>query len=108
LLGPTILAHWSRGKIEFDRTVFTWLVAGAIFASYWQIRATKLTATNRHSMLAGMFLVVSASALVITYLTENRYGVSAAAAATCLIELVMIIGNAWCIRRLRPVGASAA
>jgi O-antigen/teichoic acid export membrane protein len=108
LLGPFILEHWSRGKIEFDRTVFTWLVAGAIFASYWQIRATKLTATNRHSMLAGMFLVVSASALVITYFTEKRFGVSAPAAATCLIEVAMILCNAWNIRRLRPIALSAA
>ena len=108
LLGPFILEHWSRGKIEFDRTVFTWLVAGAIFASYWQIRATKLTATNRHSMLAGMFLVVSASALVITYVAEKRFGVSAAAAGTCMIEVAMIMFNAWCIRRLRPPVPSTA
>jgi len=101
LLGPMILKHWSHGKIVFDRTVFTWLVAGAICAAYWQIRATKLTATNRHSLLATAFLIVSASALMVAYLTERSFGIAAAAASTCLVELAMVATTTWALARVK-------
>jgi O-antigen/teichoic acid export membrane protein len=101
LLGPTILAHWSHGKIAFDRTVFTWLVAGALCAAYWQIRATKLTATNRHSLLATMFLIVSGSALLLAYAGERTFGTSAAAAATCFVEVAMVVCTTWALARLK-------
>jgi len=101
LLGPTILEHWSRGKLILDRKVFTWLVVGAIFAAYWQIRSTQLTATNRHSFLASMFLIVSASALLAAFLTEKYFGITAAAASTCLIEVAMVLFTTWALVRVK-------
>jgi O-antigen/teichoic acid export membrane protein len=102
LLGPWILSHWSRGKLVFDRTVFSWLVVGAVFAAYWQIRSTQLTATNRHGVLAIMFLIVASSALIAVYLTQNTFGISAAAAATCLVEVAMVLCTVVAIKQLRP------
>jgi O-antigen/teichoic acid export membrane protein len=100
-LGPMILDHWSRGKLTFDRTVFTWLLAGAICAGYWQIRSTKLTATNRHSLLATMFLIVSAGALLVAYIAEKTFGIAAAAAATFLVEFLMALCTIWALARLK-------
>jgi O-antigen/teichoic acid export membrane protein len=100
-LGPTIIEYWSRGKLVFDRTVFTWLVAGAICAAYWQIRSTKLTATNRHSLLATMFLAVSAGALLAAYFTGKIFGIASAAASTCLIEFAMALCTVWTLARLK-------
>lgn len=102
LLGPTILDHWSRGKIAFDRTIFSWLVAGAVCAAYWQIKATQLTATNRHSVLATMFLIVSVAALLLAYFGERIGGVASAAAATFFVEFAMIFCTTWALARLRP------
>lgn len=90
LLGPMILSYWSHGKIGFERTSFTWLLMGAICAGYWQIRSTQLTATNRHSFLAAMFLAVSAGALVVAYFTGPAFGIAAAAAASCLVDAAMV------------------
>jgi O-antigen/teichoic acid export membrane protein len=104
--GPMILDHWSRGKLTFDRTVFTWLLAGAICAGYWQIRSTKLTATNRHSLLATLFLIVSAAALLVAYLTEKVFGIAAAAAATFLVEFLMALCTTWALLRLKWSNAS--
>jgi Na+-driven multidrug efflux pump len=101
LLGQTILEHWSHGKIIFDRTVFTWLVAGAICAAYWQIRSTKLTATNRHSLLATMFLIVSASALLIAYLSARGFGIASTAASTCFVDFAMVLCTTWALARLK-------
>jgi O-antigen/teichoic acid export membrane protein len=100
-LGPLIIEHWSRGKLVFDRTVFTWLVVGAICAAYWQIRSTKLTATNRHSLLATMFLAVSAGSLLVAYFTGTIFGIAAAAASTCLIEFAMALCTVWTLARLK-------
>jgi O-antigen/teichoic acid export membrane protein len=101
LLGPTILARWSHGKIPFDRVVFTWLLAGAICAGYWQIRSTQLTATNRHSLLATMFLIVSAVTLFVAFVGEKAFGIAAAAAATCLVELAMVFCTSFALARVK-------
>jgi O-antigen/teichoic acid export membrane protein len=105
LLGPTILAYWSHGKIGFDGTVFTWLLAGAICAGYWQIRSTQLTATNRHSFLATMFICVSAAALVIAFFTEKAFGIAAAAASSCLVELTMVCCTTVALARIKRAPA---
>jgi O-antigen/teichoic acid export membrane protein len=107
VLGPWVISHWSQGKLSFDRTVFTWLVVGAIFAAYWQIRSTQLTATNRHRVLATMYLVVSCTALVGVYLSQKFFGISAAAAATCLIEVAMVLCTVWTLSRLNTSSARA-
>jgi len=100
LLGPSILQHWSHGKIHFDGTVFAFLIAGSIAAAYWQIQAVRLTATNRHSLLATIFTLSSAFALLLTYLTEPRFGLGAAAAGTCLVDVAMVIGTTVSLKRI--------
>ena len=100
LLGPFILEHWSHGKIPFDRTVFSLLMVGSIFAASWQIRATQLTATNRHSFLALAFLVVSIGALFVAFLTGKLFGIASAAASTSLVELGMVLCTTWAISRV--------
>jgi len=98
-LGPTILQLWSRGKIRFDGTVFAFLIAAAIGSAYWQIQAVRLTSTNRHSLLAKIFTLSSACALLLAYLTVPRFGLGAAAAATCFVDVAMIIGTTVALRR---------
>jgi len=99
-LGPTILRIWSHGKIGFDYTVFTFLLAGAVAAAYWQVQSVRLTATNRHEFVAATFSMSSACAVVLAYFTIGRYGVAAAAAAACSVDLAMVIGTSVAVRRL--------
>jgi O-antigen/teichoic acid export membrane protein len=106
LLGRPILFYWSHGKIGFDRTVFTWLLMGAICAGYWQIRSTQLTATNRHSFLAAMFLAVSAGALVVAYFTEKTFGIAAAAASSFLVEAGMVCCTTIALARAKRAAHS--
>jgi O-antigen/teichoic acid export membrane protein len=99
-LGPTIFRIWSRGKLVINGTCYALLLLAACGSAFWQIRAVRLTATNRHSFLAIVFAVVSASALLVAYLGEQRFGLNAAAAATCLVEFAMIIGTTFALRRV--------
>jgi O-antigen/teichoic acid export membrane protein len=98
-LGPTILHVWSRGKLVINGPSYALLLVAAVASAYWQIRSVWLTATNRHSLLAAIFAIVSALSLVVTYLGERRFGISAAAAATCMVEFAMIIGTTVALRR---------
>jgi O-antigen/teichoic acid export membrane protein len=99
-LGPTIFRIWSRGKLTINGTCYALLLIAAVASAFWQIKAVRLTATNRHSLLAVIFAVVSAAALLVAYVAEARFGINAAAAATCLVEFAMIIGTTFALGRV--------
>jgi chromate transport protein ChrA len=46
-------------------------------------------------------LIVSASALMVAYLTERSFGIAAAAASTCLVELAMVATTTWALARVK-------
>ena len=99
-LGSTILRLWSHGKLAIDGTAYALLLTAAVASSFWQIKSIRLTATNRHAFLALIFAVISVLALLIAALGDRRFGISAAAAATCLVEFSMIIGTNAALRRV--------
>ncbi|MGB6307484.1 MAG: hypothetical protein WBF89_06785 [Steroidobacteraceae bacterium] len=104
LIAPTVMVIWSHGKIPFDRPVFFLLLAAALATSYWQVQAVRLTATNQHQLFAGLFILTSVFALVLTYLGMPRFGVNSAAAGTLLADLLMI-GATFAALRLRRLAA---
>jgi O-antigen/teichoic acid export membrane protein len=99
-LGSTILRIWSHGKLIIDWTAYALLLAAAVASSFWQIKSIRLTATNRHAFLALIFAAISVIALLVAYVGDRRFGISAAAGATCLVEFSMIIGTNAALRRL--------
>jgi O-antigen/teichoic acid export membrane protein len=103
LAGRQLLKYWSRGKLTFDSTVFTLLLVAAVATAYWQIQSVRLTATNRHSFLATIFLIVSALSLLAVFFTDKKFGTSAAAAATCLADVVMVVATIVALRRAQVV-----
>jgi O-antigen/teichoic acid export membrane protein len=100
VLGPTILRIWSRGQLTLNVGCYGWLLATAVASAFWQIRAVRLTATNRHAFLALVYILLCAGALLLTYLANPRFGISGAAAASCLIDVAMIAGTSLALRRL--------
>jgi len=105
--GPEIWRIWTRGKLVFDREIFSILLLAAISTAYWQIQSVRLTATNRHQVLASIFLVISVLSLIAAYLGLPRFRLGAAAAATLLPEMVMVIGSTVLLHRARvAVGRS--
>jgi O-antigen/teichoic acid export membrane protein len=99
-LGSTILRLWSHGKLAIDNPVYALLLTSAVASSFWQIKSIRLTATNRHSFLAIIFAVVSVFAVFVAYIGDRYFGLTAAAAATCLVDFAMIIGTAAALRRV--------
>jgi O-antigen/teichoic acid export membrane protein len=98
--GPGIWRIWSRGRLVFERDIFSILLLAAISTAFWQIQSVRLTATNRHQVLATVFLIVSALSLVAAYLGLPRFGLDAAAIATLLPEVAMVIGSTVLLRRV--------
>ncbi len=99
-LGSTILRIWSHGKLAINMPVYMLLLTAAVASSFWQIKSIRLTATNRHSFLATIFAAASLFALLVAYLGDRRFGITAAAFATCLVDFTMIIGTSAALRRV--------
>lgn len=98
-LGRSLLTLWSHGKIPFDMPVFSMLLAAAVTTSYWQIQSVRLTATNRHRVLATWYVITSALALLGAYLGMGAFGLDSAAAGTLLADIMMVIGTGYALRR---------
>lgn len=99
--GPKILNLWSRGKLEFDPPVFYVLLGAAVTTAYWQIEAVRLTATNRHQFLAGVFLISSVLAIVFAYIAMPHIGLLAAAVGTLGTDVIMVCGCGVALSRSR-------
>jgi O-antigen/teichoic acid export membrane protein len=101
LIGPTVMALWSHGKIPFDRPVFSLLLGAAIATSYWQIQSVRLTATNQHQLFAMLFVSTSAFVLLLAYIGMPRFGINSAAAGGLLTDLLMIVATLMALRLIK-------
>jgi len=93
ILAPYIIRIWSRGKIACDIGPLSWLLASAVASAYWQVCSTRLTATNRHSLLATVFILASLAMIIAVYFTANRFGIMSPSVATFVVDSVMVIGT---------------
>jgi O-antigen/teichoic acid export membrane protein len=59
----------------------------------------RLTATNRHRVLATWYVITSALALLGAYLGMGAFGLDSAAAGTLLADIMMVIGTGYALRR---------
>ena len=100
-LGPTLLKIWSRGKLSMNMTCYGLLLLAAVASAWWQILAVRLTATNRHALLAVIFMGVVLVSLPVTALTETHFGIQAPSVVACLVETSMIIGTLFALHRAR-------
>lgn len=106
-LGPTILRVWSRGKLSMNMTCYALLLGAAVASAWWQILAVRLTATNRHALLAIIFMLIALIALPVTALTETRFGIDATSAVACGIDALMIVGTIFALGRARQQWSGA-
>jgi O-antigen/teichoic acid export membrane protein len=97
--GPPLLSYWSRGKLPFDRNLFSILLLTAVTTAYWQMQSVRLTATNRHQLLAFIFVIASVLALLVAYAGMSTYGIDSAAVGMLAADGIMILGATVALRR---------
>ena len=100
VFAPGIWKAWSRGKLAFDPLIFKILLFAAVSTAFWQIQSVRLTATNRHQILAIVFLASSTLTLVGAYFAVPVLGLSGAAVGTLFPELVMVVASFILLRRV--------
>jgi O-antigen/teichoic acid export membrane protein len=106
--GPSLLNVWSRGKLPFSRELFSILLATSVTTAFWQIRAVRLTATNRHQLLSAIFVAASVSALLAAYFGIPHFGISAAAGGMLIADAIMIVGTGVALHRATTSPPAAA
>lgn len=94
LFGEEILQVWTNGIIRPPQLMvnLTALSIGAAIVS--GSIASLLLATNRHETFSYVFVAGAVATVTLTYFWVTRWGVTGAAAATLILEIVMLL-VAW-------------
>ena len=108
LAAPTVLAHWSRGQIEFMPSLMFAAMAYAAVAGGWHVSRILLLSTNEHGALAWQFLIASALGVPLAWVLGKGYGLVGIMYAMLALELAMLVLCSWLSRRLLSPGSRPA
>jgi O-antigen/teichoic acid export membrane protein len=100
LAAPTVLAHWSRGQIDFVPTLMFASMAYAAVAGGWHVSRILLLSTNEHGALAWQFLAASALCVPIAWVMARSFGLIGIVFAMLGLELAMLLLCSYLSRRL--------
>lgn len=99
LLGEWLLAWWTRGAISAPQAMI-WLTAAAIAVNtLWNPMSNLLLAVNRHLGFANVYVLASLTTVGLTYHAVDHFGVTGAAAAILLMDLLMLAVVTRLVRR---------
>lgn len=91
LAAPTVLAHWSHGRIDFIPSLMLAAMAYAAVAGCWHVPRTLLLSTNEHGGLAWPFLVASAVCVPVAWLMARSFGLVGVVFTMLGLELAMFL-----------------
>jgi len=87
-----VFPTWTSGKVIMHWPTFILLLAGVLINSVWYTALMIPYATNRHERIAVFYsLIYGAGAFVMGYLGARIFGLSGAALALMLVEILMAI-----------------
>jgi O-antigen/teichoic acid export membrane protein len=64
--GDRILAIWTSNNVTMDRSLFGWLVCGAVVSTFWNSGLITLKAANRHLRSTICFIITAGLAVGLT------------------------------------------
>lgn len=88
--GEPLLRFWGRGVIEFDITLFSWLLIASAANSLWYVALMVPYATNRHGYVALFFIGVNSCMLLLAPILMKWLGISGSGVIVLMAELMMI------------------
>jgi O-antigen/teichoic acid export membrane protein len=91
LVGDSLLAWWTNGAIEAPQLMIYFTAAAVVAGAVWEPNSVLLLAINRHERFTYILALGSAAAVALCYLFTRQWGVTGAAAATCLFEFAMLV-----------------
>lgn len=97
--GPYVHHVWTLGRTAFHQGVFTLLLAAVIPQAVWSSSSVSLSATNRHFILSGVFVAITAFSLSVAAAVGNRLGMAFPAAILAATDGVFAIYVIWRVLR---------
>lgn len=104
-LGGPAIALWTGGRIDPPVEVLAGLGVAMLFHCVWFFGTNLLSATNRHTAMAGGVLVAATATVALTVWVAPRFGLAGAAAAVALGEAA---SAAWFWRVRRKMAVTPA
>ena len=96
LVGPTLLAVWTRGRIPYHASLLWVMLLYAAVSSLWHVPRVLLLSINRHSRMAVYSLLAATSSLIVAFIVGKLFSLVALVWVLVISEMVMAI----CVQRL--------
>ncbi len=97
--GRWIVHHWTHGVIDPPQLMVTLTAIAIVASALWNPLSNLLLAINRHESYTYVYLLTAAVVIGLTFGLVKVMGVSGAAAANLLLDIVMVIAVVLSIRR---------
>lgn len=108
--GDSLLKWWTKGSISAPQAMIALTAAALVAGAVWNPLSYFLLAVNRHEGFTYAFAATASLAVVLSYILVGHWGVTGAAAANLLLDVVMLGCVIMQVRRLTgpfPFGLSA-
>lgn len=89
LFGDEIYTVWTLGEVELDRAFFLLMLLAALINSFWYASSVVLASSNRHEILAALFIGNCFMAISLSYIFAPTFGLVAVALSLATMELVL-------------------
>lgn len=96
---PLLLKIWTKGQIPFHASVMAAFLCYAALAGMWHIPRVILLATNQHSRLGVVALVISAAALGVAFVLGTHYQIMGLVTAMIIGEALSMAVCIWLTAR---------
>jgi O-antigen/teichoic acid export membrane protein len=105
LFGRWIVHKWTHGVIDPPQLMVMLTAIAIVAGALWNPLSNLLLAINRHESYTYIYVAMAAITIALTFGMVHSVGVSGAAVANLLLDLVMVMAVAMSIRRNLEVGA---
>lgn len=100
LFGQWFVGLWSGGTVQPSFALLAALVLAMLGTALWGPLSNLILAINRHGQFAYFYCAGAAVAVATGTLLTSRFGATGMAAATVLLETVMVLRVWWLARHL--------
>ncbi|MDO9235714.1 MAG: hypothetical protein Q7U28_06725 [Aquabacterium sp.] len=89
LIGPFLLALWTRGAVGFEPVLMSLLLAYAAVCGSWHVPRVLLMSTNQHIGLAQWSLLAAVLAFALAYAFGQGWGIAGIGAGMLVAEVMI-------------------
>lgn len=91
LLGPEIVALWTRGNIVAPKSLMIVMALTVVLGGFWNPVSNLILAMNRHASFSYPFVVLALLTVPASYFLSLRFGATGAGLSIALMDVLMCI-----------------